>query len=222
MSRRVHDLSLSNLDALPPTCRACVFWEVAGAPQGPRAGDCSDTAASQKEAWWQATQLEWGTPGKSLYVDDRPVAYATFAPAEHFPRVRHLSSTVSDDALLLAALWVAPDHRDTGAAKMLLQSVLRETHRRGGKALEAYGARGATTGRALMTCFVPEEFLLANGFELLHDHAEYPLLRLDLRKTVRWQESVGHALSGVITALSRRERARAPATPALEAAGRRG
>ena len=220
MSRRIHDLSLANLDALPATCRACVFWEVAGAPQGPRAGD-EDVAAARKEAWWQATQLEWGTPGKVLYVDDRPAGYATFAPADHFPRVRSLGATVSEDALLLATLWVAPDQRDTGAAKMLLQSVLRETHRRGGKALEAYGARSATTGRGLMTCFIPEDFLIANGFEVLHDGAEYPLLRLDLRKTVRWQESVGHALSGVITALSRRERARAPVTPALEAAGRR-
>jgi GNAT superfamily N-acetyltransferase len=218
--RRIHDLSLSNLDDLPSTCRACVFWEAAGSPQGPRAGE-EEAAANRKEAWWQATQLEWGTPGKALYVDDRPVGYATFAPAEHFPRVRSLRASVSDDALLLATLWVAPDHREAGAAKALLQSVLRETHRRGSKALEAFGARGATTGRGLMTCFIPEDFLLENGFEVLHEDMEYPLLRLDLRKTVRWQESGGHALSGVITALSRRERARAPVTPALEAAGRR-
>ena len=220
MSRRIHDLSLTNLDDLPPTCHACVFWEVAGAPQGPRAGD-EEAARGRKEAWWQATQLEWGTPGKALYVDDRPVGYATFAPPEHFPRARQLMATVSDDALLLATLWIAPDHRDTGAAKMLLQSVLRETHRRGNKALEAFAARDAGVGSRLMTCFLPEDFLLANGFEVRSEHAEYPLLRLDLRKTVRWQESVGHALSGVLTALSRRERARAPARPALEAAGRR-
>ena len=219
MSRRVHDLSLANLDDLPPTCRSCVFWEVRGAPQGPRAGD-EEAAAGRKEAWWQATQLEWGTPGRALYVDDRPVGYATFAPAEHFPRARLLSATVSDDALLLATLWIAPDHRGTGAAKVLLQSVLRETHRRGSKALEAFGARDAGMGRRLMTCFIPEDFLRANGFELLHDDGEYPLFRLDLRKTVRWQESVGHALSGVLSALSKRERAPAPTRPALEATKR--
>jgi len=215
----VHDLSLRNLDDLPPTCRACVFWEVGDAPQGPRAGD-EQRAAERKEAWWQATQLEWGTPGKALYVDDRPVGYATFAPAEHFPRVRQLRHAVSDDALLLATLWIAPEHRDSGAAKQLLQSVLRETHRRGAKAVEVFAARGATTGRRLMTCFVPEEFLLANGFEVRRDDPEYPLLRLDLRKTARWQESVGQALSGVLTALSRRERAPAPTQPALESRGR--
>jgi GNAT superfamily N-acetyltransferase len=216
MTRRIHDLGLTNLDDLPSTCRACIFWEVGGAPQGPRAGE-EAAAAGRKEAWWQATQLEWGTPGKALYVDDKPMGYATFGPADHFPRVRQLGPSVSDDALLLAALWVAPQIRDTGAAKMLLQSVLRETHRRGAKALEAFGARGSGSGRQLTTCFVPEEFLLAHGFELRQDHMDYPLLRLDLRKTVRWQESVGHALSGVISALSRRERAPAPSAPALEA-----
>ena len=216
MSRRIHDLSLSNLDALPPTCRSCVFWEVANAPRGPRAGD-EVAAAGRKEAWWQATQLEWGTPGKVVYVDDRAVGYATFAPAEHFARARLLRHAVSDDALLLATLWVDPAHRGQGLAKALLQSALRETHRHGGRALEAFGARGAATGQMLMTCVIPEDFLLSNGFEVLHQDMEFPLLRLDLRKTVRWQESLGHALSGVLTALSRRERAPAPSRPALEA-----
>ena len=216
MSRRIHDLSLSNLDALPPTCRSCVFWEVANAPRGPRAGD-ELAAAGRKEAWWQATQLEWGTPGKVIYVDDRAVGYATFGPAEHFPRARLLRHVVSDDALLLATLWVDPQQRDQGLAKALLQSALRETHRHGNRALEAFGARGAASGQLLMTCVIPEEFLLANGFEVLHEDMEFPLLRLDLRKTVRWQESVGHALHGVITALSRRERAPAPSRPAMEA-----
>ncbi|MBA2530156.1 MAG: GNAT family N-acetyltransferase [Euzebyales bacterium] len=216
MARRIHDLSLSNLDHLPAACRACVFWEVSGAPRGPRAGD-EQVAASRKEAWWQATQLEWGTPGKALYVDDVPVGYATFAPAEHFARVRRMRHAVSDDALLLAALWVAPEHREVGMAKMLLQSVLRDVHRRHCRALEAYGTRWSGLGEFSWTCLIPAEFLLANGFEVLHDDPEQPLLRLDLRKTVRWQESVGHALEGVVSALSRRERARAPARPALEA-----
>ena len=216
MARRVHDLVPSNLDALPEACRSCIFWEVARAARGPRA-DRLELAASSKEAWWQATQLEWGTPGKALYDGDRPVGYAMFAPAEFFPRVRSMRAFVSEDALLLAALWVHPDHRRAGLAKVLLQSVLREAHRRGCRAVEAYGSRWAGRADVLTTCVVPEEFLLANGFEVLHDDPEEPLLRLDLRKTVRWQESVGHALEGVLSVLSRRERVPAPTRPALEA-----
>lgn len=216
MARRVHDLSLSGLGDLPPACRSCVFWELVGAQRGPVVGQ-EELAASGKEAWWQATQLEWGTPGKAMYVDDRAIGYATFAPAEHFPRVRRMGQGVSSDALLLAVLWVHPDHRGTGAAKTLLQSVLRETHRRGCRALEAYGARLPASNGGFSTCLIPEDFLLANGFELLHNDGDYPLLRLDLRKTVRWQESVSHALEGVVSVLSRRERQRVPARPAMEA-----
>ncbi|MDP8971131.1 MAG: GNAT family N-acetyltransferase [Actinomycetota bacterium] len=205
MARRVHDLTLANLDELPTSCRACVFWEVAAAPRGPM------TPAGQgregKEAWWQATQLEWGTPGKGLWLDDRLVGYATFAPGPHFPRTRQLRRAVSEDALLLAALWVDPRARNRGFAKVLLHSVLRETQRRGGRALEAYGTRVA----APAPCVLPESFLLANGFSVLDDHQTLPLLRLDLRQTVRWQESVGHAVEGVLSALSRRERVPVPA-----------
>lgn len=216
MTRRIHDLTLDNLDHLPATCRSCVFWEVAGAPQGPRAGE-EEAAAGRKEAWWQATQLEWGVPGKIVYVDGEAVGYASFAPVEHYPRARRFTATVSDDALLLAALWVHPAHRHTGLAKTLLQSVLRETARRGGRALEAYATRVPAFDGLLSTCLLPEDFLLASGFEVLHDSGDHPLMRLDLRKTARWQESVGHALEGVISALSRRERAPVPARPALEA-----
>lgn len=216
MTRRVHDLTLASLEQLPSACRSCVFWEVRGAARGPVRGQEAQARAA-KEAWWQATQLEWGAPGKAVYVDDELVAYATFAPAVHFPQVRRLGPTVSEDALLLAALWVAPAQRDRGLAKVLLQSALRETHRRGSRALEAFGARA---GETLGTCLIPEGFLLANGFELRQDHDSHPLLRLDLRQTVR--ESVGHALEGVLGVLARRERAPAPARPALEAArGRR-
>jgi hypothetical protein len=100
--------------------------------------------------------------------------------------------------------------REAGLAKVLLHALLRETHRHGVRALEAYGVRG---GELPTSCVLPEGFLLANGFAVLHEHTTNPLLRLDLRQTARWQESVSHALEGVVSALARRERAPAPARP---------
>jgi GNAT superfamily N-acetyltransferase len=204
VSRRLHDLTIGNVDDLPPVCRRCMFWEDASASRG----DGGAEAAAGKEAWLQATQLEWGAPGKVVYVDSAPVAYGVFAPGSHFPRVRRLPHAPSEDALLLAALWVHPDMRSVGLAKVVLHALLRETHRRGAKALEAYGVRA---GPLPSSCIVPEGFLIANGFSVLYDHAQHPLLRLDLRSTVRLQESVTHALEGVIAALAGRERAPAPA-----------
>lgn len=177
-----------------------------------------------KEAWWQATQLEWGTPGKAIYLDDHLVGYAWFGPSAHFPRARRLGPSVSEDALLLATLWVDQAYRDAGLATILLQSVLRDVHRHGVRALECYGDRASDAvepaGPACGAhCVLPEGFLLRTGFTVRHEHHAFPLLRLDLRQTVRWQESVGHALEGVISALSRRERAPAPA-PVRPAVGR--
>lgn len=205
MSRRLHDLTLAALDDLPPACRSCVYWEVAGASRGP----AMDSAAGRdgKEAWWQATQLEWGTPGKAAYVDGALAGFATFAPGVHYPKAARLGGA-SDDALLLATLWVHPDSRGAGLGRLLLLSVLRETQRRGGKALEAYAAR---YGGERRTCVLDETFLLANGFAVLREHPTLPLLRLDLRQTARWQESLSHALEGVAAALARRDRVPAPA-----------
>lgn len=212
MNRRVRELSVETLDHLPPACRACVFWEVSGACRGPRRD--ARVGREAKEAWWQATQLEWGAPGRAVFIDDALVGYAIFGPTVHFPRVREYSRP-SEDALLLATLWIDPEHRGQGLATMLLQSVLREVHRRGGRALEAYGARSAVDLAG--PCMIPETFLSSHGFQVISEESRLPLLRLDLRQTVRWQE-VSHALGEVLSTLARRERqpARTPGRPALE------
>lgn len=220
MTRRLHDLTPDTLDDLPVTCRSCVFWEVAGAPRGvtPRQGGSSPSSGGKsltdgrgrKEAWWQATQLEWGTPGKAVYDGGRLIGYAAFAPGAHYPTAVRLGG-VSVDALLLATLWVDREHRGAGLARLLLQSVLRETHKRGCKALEAFADRRGGNGAGESLCIIGEDFLLANGFSVLREHPSTPLLRLDLRQTVRWQESLSSALEGVASVLGRREGVPAPA-----------
>lgn len=204
MSRRVHDLGIDSLGDLPEACAACVFWEVGGPAPRPHADPVAGRAA--KEAWWQATQLEWGAPGKALYRGPRMVGYALAAPARHL-RGTPAPLPVSDDALLLATLWVDPDERGSGAARLLLQAVLRESARRGARALEAFGRRAGGG-----PCLVPEAALGALGFAVHLEHPRFPLYRLELRQTVRWQESMGHAVESVVEALSRKERA--PARPA--------
>jgi GNAT superfamily N-acetyltransferase len=205
MTRRLQDLTVDTLDALPEACRSCVFWEVADAPRGPTAG-----GAAAKEAWVHSLELEWGAPGKVLAVDDVPIAFGVLAPGVHVARTRRLGHVPSEDALLLVTLWVDPNARQAGLARVLLQALLRETHEHGGRALEAYGARG---GAALGTCVIPEGFLLANGFTVLREDVRHPLLRLDLRQTARWQESVTHALEAVLRTLPSRRGAPVPLRP---------
>lgn len=212
MSRRVHDLSIDSLADLPEACEGCVFWELGGPLPGrllPGPGTDPAAGRAAKEAWWQATQLEWGAPGKAVYRGPRMVGYALAAPARHL-RGTPAPLPVSDDALLFATLWVDPGERGTGAAKLLLHAVLRESARRGAKALEAFGRRSGSG-----SCLLPEEALGALGFALHLEHPTFPLYRLELRQTVRWQESMGHAVESVVEALSRKERA--PARPASRA-----
>lgn len=201
MARRVHDLTPSALPALPWPCRSCLFWESASGSRGiPRAGAAAGEQG--KEAWWQAAQLEWGTLGKGVWIGSDLVGFATFGPPGEFPGGRRMGSAASDDAFLLATLWVHPDHRGAGVGSLLLQTVLREAHRHGRRAVEAYCSRVPTD------CMAPEAFLLGNGFRVLKDHGVHPLLRVDLRQTAK--ETVGAAIEGVLAALSRRERVPAP------------
>lgn len=202
--RRARDLRTGDLPRLPEPCRACVRWERMG-PTGPAPAP----QAAAKEAWWQSTELEWGAPGKGLYDGDRLVGYALSAPASAFPWTRRAFHAVSEDAVLLATLWVDPAYRSGGLGSVLLQSVLRDTYRRGQRAIEAYGVR---TTRPLREggCLLPESFLLAAGFAVVREHYRHPLLRLDLNQTVRWQWSLGQALEGVRSALTRGERAPVP------------
>ena len=202
LSQRVRELE--RLDDLPEACRSCVFWEGASGPQGP-----TPAGEAGKEAWWRATELEWGITAKGVYIDDELAGYVLYGPPDHFPRVRLSGKTPSDDALLLATLWVAPEHRGGGVARTLLQVTLREAARRGLRAVEVMAVR--VSEPSAWRCLVPETWLLAQGFTVRQEDPLHPLLRLDLRQTARWQEQVGQALESVVSALSRRERLPQPA-----------
>jgi GNAT superfamily N-acetyltransferase len=204
VSHRIQALTADQITGLPAGCQTCVFWELPKAPRGPQ-HDTADEARQAKQLWFRAIELDWGAPGILLRDDDTTLGFATFMPAEQAHRTRRLGAIPSDDALLLATLWVAPDLRGTGVATTLLHRVLKQAHDTGRRAVEATGARGEAA-----PCLLPEGFLLASGFTVHHQHPRFPLLRLDLRQTVRWQEAMEHALESVRAALSRRDRRTVP------------
>jgi GNAT superfamily N-acetyltransferase len=206
VSNRFRELTTERLGDLPAPCRSCAFWQLPEAPRGPQEGAAAQAAAEAKQLWVRSLELDWGAPGLVLAEDDQPVAYAVYMPADEAHRTRRLGSTPSDDALVLATLWVAPEARGSGVASALLHSVLRHAHDAGLRAVEAIGARGEA-----WPCMLPENFLIANGFVVHHNHPRYPLLRLDLRQTARWQGAVEHALEGVRSVL-RRERQPVPSS----------
>lgn len=206
MSHRADPLTAEQISELPADCQACAFWELPRAPRGPQPDRGRDVGEA-KHLWFRALELDWGAPGILLSDHGRTLGYATFMPAEQAHRTRRLGATPSDDALLLATLWVLPDVRGSGVATTLMHRVLKHAHDTGRRAVEATGARGEAT-----PCLLPEGYLLASGFTVHHEHPRFPLLRLDLRQTVRWQDAMEHALEGVRAALSRRDRRTVPTT----------
>lgn len=206
MSHQIHPLTAEQLTRLPADCRSCVFWELPTAPRGPQPDHVED-AREAKQLWCRSVELEWGAPGFLLVDHDRTLGFASFMPAEQGHRARRLGVRPSDDALLLATLWIDPAVRGSGLATTLLHRVLKHAHDTGRRAVEATGARGGAA-----PCLLPEQFLLACGFVVHHQHPRFPLLRLDLRQTVRWQDAMENALEGVRAVLSRRDRRTVPTT----------
>ena len=201
MGRRVEPLTPEALDGFPPGCRVCLFWEL-GRPRpdvdGRRREDGGDELAGdpsvQKQAWHTATSLEDGHAGRVVRVDDRIAGYALFAPAGAFAPRRPPVPAVSRDALALATLWVAPECRDGGIGRLLVQASIKEAIARGLAAVEVYADRRFREA----DCVLPATWLLREGFEVHREHPRYPLLRLGTKRTVRWTEAIGDAVEGIL------------------------
>ena len=190
MGRDVLPLTVDRLDDLTGSCADCVFWEL-----GPAlSGRGQARAREGKEGWLTSTLLEWGSPGRVVYVDGRCAGYITYAPASLVPRALAFpTAPVSPDAVVLVTARIDPEYAGQGLGRMLVQAAAKDVLRRGNKALEAYGSRD---GRA--QCLLPADFLRAVGFRTAREHAAYPRLRLDLRTALRWRSEVEQAVERLL------------------------
>lgn len=194
--RRWAPLTLDNLGDLLKPCRSCVFWELepVAAQQARDVGD----PGLEKEAWISATLLSWGPCGTIVYHGEAPAGYALYAPPTFLPRSAMFpTSPISADALQLVTARVTPAERGRGLGRALVQSVARDTIRRGTRALEAFGDARPEPGG----CLLPADFLLAVGFKPVRPHPRWPRLRLDLRSTVTLGAEVEAALDRIIEAV---------------------
>ena len=197
MARRLVNVTLDNLDDLPRRCRRCVFWELDPVYRD-RAEEAGDTAI-EKEAWISAMLLEWGGCGKIVYVDGAAAGFALFAPPAYVPRsVAFPTSPVSSDAVLLITSNVLPEFAGGGLGRMLVQGIAKDLHRRGVRAIEAFGdLQWDSPG-----CVVPAQHLLAVGFKTVRPHHRWPRLRLELKTIASWREDVEVALERLLGSMS--------------------
>ncbi len=220
VSPRTRPLTGDDVERLPGACASCVFWELGATCPSPRTTaipgwirtPTPSSPAIRKQAWVSARVQEGAPPGCLVEVDDEVVAYALFARADAFVIRGTTVPRPSDDALLLATLWVRPTEREAGVGKLLIRSALREAQRQGAGAVEAYGDRRYLD----RSCILPSSWLLHEGFTVHREHPRTPLLRLDLRRTARWTESLEQAWEEVLGRLPHPAPARQPVRPAID------
>jgi GNAT superfamily N-acetyltransferase len=198
MSRKVVRMTLDHLAELDAPCRSCVFWEL----DPVRRGRVAEPAA-EKEAWMSEVLRDWGSCGRVLMMDDRAVGYAIYAPPAYFPGAGAFpTAPISSDAVLLSAVYVAPEALGGGLGRMLVQGMARDLIERGGiAAVEAFGDTRGPGRPGARSCVSPVDFLTSVGFKTQRAHARHPRMRMDLRTTLSWRDELESALEKLLGAV---------------------
>jgi GNAT superfamily N-acetyltransferase len=128
------------------------------------------------------------------------------------------TAPVGEDAVLLATVFVHPQHAGGGIGRMLMQSVVKDLIKRGGiRAVEAFGdTRAPRKGQPWVpgSCVLPADYLLRVGFKTQRAHSRYPRMRLELKSAVTWRTEVEHALEKLLGVVRPTRPAPAPHAPA--------
>ena len=211
MTRRIVPLTPDRLAAMPGPCSTCVAWECTPADAG-RLDHDAEQRSVEKRAWVSSVLRDWGSCGRVVLDDDRPVGYVVYAPPALVPGAdRFPTSPVSPDAVLLTNLWVARSHTGAGLGRQLVQHLARDLVERGGyRAVEAFGTTAPLTrAPGWSSCTPPADFLARVGFATQREHPLHPRMRMDLRSLLRWRDEVEAAV----------ERLRGAVRPAVPVAG---
>lgn len=198
--RRVQPLTGELLEQLSAPCRSCLFWERGEAPPSDRTR-AEDLAAGlvRKQAWVSARLQEGRAPGRAVQVDGMLAGWVLFAPGADLAGAPPAAPLLSPDALQLATLFVDPRMRGHGLGRLLLHAAVREAVRAELAAVEVYADRRWRD----RGCLLPATWLLREGFEVHREAPRVPLLRLEVRRTVRWAPSLEAALEEVLRRLPR-------------------
>jgi GNAT superfamily N-acetyltransferase len=198
MSRKAVRMTLDHWAELDAPCRSCVFWEL-----DPVRRQRVEEPTAEKEAWMSAVLRDWGSCGRVLLVDDRPVGYVLYAPPAYLPGAGVFpTAPVSADAVLLSAIYVEPTARRGGLGRVLVQAMARDLIQRGGlAAVEAFGDTRGPGRPGARTCLTPVDFLSSVGVKTQRAHATTPRMRMDLRTALSWREELEVALDRLLGAV---------------------
>lgn len=184
--RRIIGLSTVDRAILPARCAGCTFWESREVLPVECASCCDDELAAE---WVRSVAGEWGECGRVAVENGEVVGLVKYAPVAYVPQAEHLPvGPPPDNEVLIMCMHVAPSVRRAGVGTSLLRAAMRDLAQRGERSAQAY----ATTrqGDISRMPVVGVDFLLRNGFTVERPHPWMPLLRVDLKAIVPWNESV--------------------------------
>ena len=178
----IEDIRKANLKEVPESCRGCVYWESPNDFE--KSKDDPQKKAEleiKKREWFEKTLDEFGSCGKIVYHEGKPIAYAQYSSSERLPNVNSYESKPvgkrEEGVVFLSCLYVTDETmRDKGIGEQLLQNIIEDLRRRGFKAIETFACRSSANNPS-----GPMAFYIKNGFHI-KDKAdeEFPLVRLFL------------------------------------------
>jgi ribosomal protein S18 acetylase RimI-like enzyme len=207
MTRRLRPLSLDDLDRLPTGCCGCALWESAGE----RERRCGSTCDPElQHAWFRRVTDEWGECGRVAFEDDELLGFVKYAPSRYFPQALTFAAAPQDGSVpLISCLHISADARHHGLGTVLIRAALRDLVGRGERKVEAFGFADAGASIDDMP-MLGMPFLLRNGFTVSRPDPVYPLMRLDLKSLIVWQDNLEAVLESLRFPL--RVPSRAPAS----------
>jgi ribosomal protein S18 acetylase RimI-like enzyme len=181
----IEDITEANLSDIPASCQGCVYWECP--EEFDKAKQVNAIAQRQvefeqkKREWFIKTKQEFGTCGKIVYHEGKPVAYAQYGHADLIPNVKAYNSVAvgkrEQGVVFISCLYVSDKTmRGRGIGEALLKTIVDELRSREFKAIETFARRGNPENPS-----GPLEFYIRNGF-IIKDktNPEYPLVTLYL------------------------------------------
>ncbi|RJS76224.1 GNAT family N-acetyltransferase [Candidatus Bathyarchaeota archaeon] len=181
MAVKIEDITESNLNDIPRMCRCCLYWSFPEESEKKDASKHKQALESKKKEWILQTLKEFGSCGKILYYDNKPVGYAEYGPSSRFPQIEEYQSQpigkIEAGVVFLSCLTIVDENlRGKGLGWKLLDSVIADMKKRGFKAIETYARRDSSNNPS-----GPVEFYLKKGFKIKDEtDPEFPIVRLNL------------------------------------------
>lgn len=112
----------------------CMWWRLTGSEFERQKGEGNRQAM-------KAIVESGEVPGLLAYAGDKPVAWCSVAPREHFPRLQRspILKPIDETAVWsIVCFFVEKGHRDQGVGSQLLRAAVAYVRDQGGKVVEGY------------------------------------------------------------------------------------